>query len=137
MTDKIDANQIKSNRIKQQVIERSYMETRVVKDGKVLVEKEGKVSKRVVDDKGDKYQEDDEYKYSDKSAKIQKANQKAINKKAVRVEEDEDLVTKAKESRRQLKNIQESEVGQFENQWNAKAKECKILNSETKKALNN
>ena len=42
------------------------METRVVKDGKVLVEKEGKVSKRVVDDKGDKYQEDDEYKYSDK-----------------------------------------------------------------------
>lgn len=66
MTDKIDANQIKSNRIKQQVIERSYVETRVTKDGKVLVEKEGKVTKRVVDDKGDKYQEDDEYKYSDK-----------------------------------------------------------------------
>lgn len=46
------------------------MESRITKDGKTQVEKEGKVTRRVIDDKGDKYQEDDEYKYSDKNAKI-------------------------------------------------------------------
>lgn len=55
MGDNIDTNEIKSNRIRQQVISRSYVETRVNKDGKVQVEKEGKVIKRVVDDKGDRY----------------------------------------------------------------------------------
>jgi hypothetical protein len=72
----------------------------VNKNGKVQVEKEAKVQRKIVDDKGDQYEEQDEYKYSDKQAKIQKANQKAINKKSVRVEEDEDLKTKAKEKRR-------------------------------------
>lgn len=93
--------------------------------------------RRVVDDKGDKYQEDDEYKYSDKQAKIQKANQKAINKKAVRVEEEEDLNTKAQEKRRQLKNMEEKDVPEFENKWNTKAKEYKVLQSDSKKAINN
>ncbi len=45
---------------------KSYAESRVVKDGKTLVEKEGKEIKKVIDDKGDKYQEENEYKYSDK-----------------------------------------------------------------------
>jgi hypothetical protein len=41
-----------------------------VKDGKVQMEKESKQTRKVVDEKGNKYQEDDEYKYSDKLGKI-------------------------------------------------------------------
>ncbi len=62
---------------------------------------------------------------------------KVINKKSVRVEEDEDLKTKAKERRRQLKNMGEEEVPEFENKWNSKAKENIFLQSDTKKAISN
>jgi hypothetical protein len=119
------------------MIVRSYQETRVNKGGKVQVEKEGKVQKKLVDDKGDQYEEEDEFRYSDKQAKIQKANQKAINRKVIRVEEDEDLKTKAKEKRRQLKNMKDEEVPEFESKWNTKAKEYKFLQSDTKKAISN
>lgn len=117
---------------------KSYSSTVISnKDGKPFKEEKAKVIKKVVDDKGDEYEEQDEYNYSDAKAKINKANQKAINKKGVRVEEDEDLNTKAVERRRQLKNIEEKEVPQFEQQWNKKSKECQILQSEDKRAIKN
>ena len=107
------------------------------KDGKPVKEEKAKVVKKLVDEKGDEFEEMDEYNYSDAKAKINKANQKAINKKGVRVEEDEDLNTKTVEKRRQLKNLEETEVPQFEEKWNSKAKEYKILQPETKKAIKN
>lgn len=55
MSEKINTNDIKSNRIKQQIISRTYTESRTVVNGKEQVEKSAKEMRRVVDEKGDKY----------------------------------------------------------------------------------